>query len=105
MSMTNEEKRVDYSKEVKAYPKFEKGCLVGFDTDVAIGEVMSLERVPFNNDLILPRDVIVLAEYPFHILVDLGGWRLSLNKAEMYCGEKPLEENKSPRAISLWHKN
>ena len=105
MSMTNEEKRIFYSKEVKAYPQYENGCLVRFDTDVAVGEVLSLKRLPFHHDLILPKDVTVVAEYPFHILVDLGSWRLSLNKETMYCGERPLEENESPRTISLWHKN
>lgn len=33
------------------------------------------------------RDVTVVAEYDYHILVDIGAYQTSLNKADLFTGE------------------
>lgn len=80
-----------YKRElVKVYPVFEGKKLIRFDSNIKPGDLLLYAKAEASDNVVLPKKVTVLREGPFHFLVSMGKYNVSVNKADVFCGSSIL---------------
>lgn len=77
-------------KYVKVSPQNPETGAFGFKSNVKPGDRLIYQTSKTMGSLNLPKCVVVVSETPFCLQVDMGGYRMSVNKASIFCRDDVL---------------